>query len=320
MRPTRAARLTLLAALVLMMAGCGGAKREATRAQSGAGGAQQVDALQVATGSSPAMEEDRPAEKAARGGDVMPPPLPPGTSVPVNAALKNRRIIQNADLELEVDSASRAESTVRTLVAQAGGVVTDANFSRNELAAEGRMTARIPAEAFASFLDRLAGVGDVRNRRIYTEDVTEQYVDLEAHLGNLEAQERRLREILSKAGTVDEILRVEAELTRVRAEADSLKGRLQLLRNQAELSTVNLHIRETLPPAHRLETRGLTGLGGRMARAFTQGANAALDLVALAVVGTAGFLPLAALLAVVALVLFLPARALRARLSQRRPS
>lgn len=108
----------------------------------------------------------------------------------------------------------------------------------------------------------------MKNQRLYTDDVTEEYVDLEARAGTLSAQERRLTQVLEKAETVEDILRVEKELERVRANREALTGKLHYLRHRVSYSRVTIDViksEESLPVT---PARGFKGPGAKTVKAF----------------------------------------------------
>ncbi|MGB9887774.1 MAG: DUF4349 domain-containing protein [Moorellales bacterium] len=81
-------------------------------------------------------------------------------------------------------------------------------------------------------------LGEVKTQRVYSEDVTEDYIDLEARVKTLTAQKERLTELLERARTVEDILKVEKKLERVRAERESLSGKLNYLRHRVTYARV----------------------------------------------------------------------------------
>jgi predicted nuclease with TOPRIM domain len=85
--------------------------------------------------------------------------------------------------------------------------------------------------------------GKVLDERTTSEDVTERYIDLKARLNNLQMEEQSLVELLAKTKTVDEILRVEQELARVRGEVESLQGQINYLDRNVAMSLITVSLR-----------------------------------------------------------------------------
>lgn len=188
-----------------------------------------------------AMEDERLAEAA-------PPPAPPATPEVAEPAGDGARasdpaptatdaiagplLIYTARLSLGVYEAAKSLDTVEALARQAGGylVVRD----------DTTITVRIPAARFDETLAKMTALGDVLTRNVEVRDVTEEYYDLETRLRNQEVVLRRLHELLLRASTVEDALKVEAELARVATEVEQLKGRLKLLRELVAYSTITV--------------------------------------------------------------------------------
>src|SRR5262249_15193274 len=118
---------------------------------------------------------------------------------------------------------------------------------------QGRWTVRIPVPRFQPFLDAAVALGDVQRNRTDSQDITDEYTDLEARIKNKQVLEDRLKEI-AKARTekMAELLEVERELSRVRGEIEQMLGRLQMLGKLSALTTVHVTIREIkdyVPPS-----------------------------------------------------------------------
>ena len=107
------------------------------------------------------------------------------------------------------------------------------------------MTLRVPTDALDSAVSSIESLGSVTHRSVSSEDVTEQYIDVEARLKNMIALRDRLRKLLEKATDVKAMLAVEKELSRVQADVDSLEGRFRALKKGVDLATIHLTIRRT---------------------------------------------------------------------------
>jgi hypothetical protein len=139
---------------------------------------------------------------------------------------------------------------------------------------------RVPVTEFAAFRKELEGLGELQRMRLDSQDVTDEYYDVEANISNKRVEETRLLEHLRKStGTLADILAVEQELSRVRGEIEQLQGRLRLLANQTELTTITVAINEA---QEFVPIRG-TSFGAEVARTFrgsvTNMKNAAQGLV-----------------------------------------
>ena len=171
-----------------------------------------------------------------------------------DASLSERKTITSVDLSMEVDNVSRTVDDIITMTTAVGGYVSSSSvYDLSYDSAprqEGYVTVRIPSENYTGFVKDVENLGDLSSKSITGTDVTEEYIDLEARLNNLQKQEKRLAEILNMSNTVEEVLSVEQELERVRGEIDSLTGRLQYLDNRIDLATINIRVTEPTPIKH----------------------------------------------------------------------
>lgn len=106
------------------------------------------------------------------------------------------------------------------------------------------MTARVPSEHLDPAIDEMSALGKVTQSDISEQDVTEQYVDLDARIKNKMQQEQRLLQIMGNANTVGELLQVEGELARVRTEIESLQGKQNVLEKSSAMSFLSVNIVE----------------------------------------------------------------------------
>ena len=88
-------------------------------------------------------------------------------------------------------------------------------------------------------------LGVVRQNHVRSQDITEEYLDLDARIRNKREEEKRLlKHLADSTGKLEDILAVERELSRVRGEAEQMEGRLRFLGDRAELSTVTIEANE----------------------------------------------------------------------------
>ena len=153
-----------------------------------------------------------------------------------------RMVVFTARIDLEVDDIDSTVEYVRLLTETYGGFVASVS-TRSE---GGAVTIRVPQAHFYDVVLDVEVLGDVVNRDLKGEDVTEDFVDLEARLSNLQAQEVRLLEILEMGTTVEDVLKVEKELERVRGEIEGITGELQYLESRVELATVTVLLNEAI--------------------------------------------------------------------------
>lgn len=151
----------------------------------------------------------------------------------------DRMLIWKAHLSIQVWNVSNAASVATALVERQGGFV-EQKSDRGESAAS--VTLRIPVGKFKTAVASLEMLGTVTYRNVEGEDVTEQYIDVEARLQNKIVLRDRLKQLLEKATAVKDILAIETELNRVQADIDSMEGRIKSLKGRADFATVTLSL------------------------------------------------------------------------------
>jgi hypothetical protein len=164
------------------------------------------------------------------------------------------KLIKTADMTIEVNKGEfeKKYDAVKKIATQFDGHVTNAQATRvkGEMTS-GTVTMRVPAKEFDNTIAAIKKVGTVNSLNIKTDDVSEEYVDLESRLKNFQAQEAQLLNIMTKAQTVDETLKVQEQLTAVQGEIEVIKGRMQYLDNRVDYSTITVTVQEpgaVVPP------------------------------------------------------------------------
>jgi hypothetical protein len=239
------------------------------------------------TDSAPQVVETVVVEKAA-GAPMEAPEADRGAYAGTSgdaAETEKRMIIRTVDMTIVVKDTDETLQTLRGLANSYDGYIAS---SRRWLANDqphGRITVRVPAESLDQVLDRLHEMAlRVEDENISGEDVTQEYVDLRARLRNLEATEEELRTLLTEVrenrGKAEDILAIHRELTNIRGQIESLKGRKQYLEQMSALATINVTIRpkETPQPVvERAKWNPLVTLN-RALRAFVSVFQALVDL------------------------------------------
>jgi hypothetical protein len=105
----------------------------------------------------------------------------------------------------------------------------------------------VPVDDFEALVRALRTLGAVTNESAAGQDVTDEYVDLDARLGNLQATQARLRSFLDRATNVTETLTVDAELRRIEEEIEVIEGRMGYLAGRSAYSTIHLELNPWLP-------------------------------------------------------------------------
>jgi len=156
---------------------------------------------------------------------------------------QERMIVRTVDMELIVHDTAASLESVRALVAEVDGYVASSHSWHEEGVLAARLTIRVPAGDLETVLEKLRALGQVESESQSSEEVTDEYVDLQARLKNLELAEQELQELLKtrqETGKTEDILEVYRELTNIRGQIEQIKGRMQYLENMTALATINL--------------------------------------------------------------------------------
>lgn len=160
----------------------------------------------------------------------------------------DRKIVKTGYLTLEVNDVADTMDEVAGMASNLSGYVVSSNKHEDNNRIYGRVSIRVPAERFDEAFDRLRQLAiDVPYESTDSRDITEEYSDLEAQLHNLEATEAQYLTLLEKAKTVEDILKVQRELSRVRGEIEQIKGRMQYLERTSDMSLIEVSLQETRP-------------------------------------------------------------------------
>lgn len=183
----------------------------------------------------------------------MPVPMPPTAGE--TAAEVDQKIIKNGSIRMTVDDVSGSSDRITAIAMAKGGFVQGSSSSeRTDGSHEGYVTVRVPAKDFEATMTEIKALAKlVRNDSTNSQDVTEQYTDLEAQLRNAKRQEETYLAVLAKASTVEDILKVQERLGYIRGTIESLEGRMKYLENVTSYSTINVTLEEE--PVVRLPTK-----------------------------------------------------------------
>lgn len=173
-----------------------------------------------------------------------------------------RVIVRTAALTVGVPQIPPARERAIATVQQHGGRL-DRDTGTDDYA---MLRFRVPDAQLEVVADQLAALGDVESRSSGAEDRSVEAADLDARVTNLRASRDRLRALAERAESVADVVAVERELTRVQGELDSLEAQLRVLRDQAAMATLDLHLRRqvTLGPLGWL----LKGTGALLTKLF----------------------------------------------------
>lgn len=182
-----------------------------------------------------------PAPAAA----AAPTPAPPGAGgVIPSFPAQQRIIVRTVELRLTVSDIAATVDAVAALAAGAGGWVVNSDRSARH---GGSISIRVPAETLDATIRRLRELAlDVESETSSSQDVTDEYVDIQSRLTGLRATEARLLAIMARAESVEDALSVQLELSNLQTRIEQIEGRLKFLEQTAAYSLVNVALR--VPP------------------------------------------------------------------------
>ena len=171
------------------------------------------------------------------------------TSVPAVAApsaLANRKLIRNATVDLEIVSFDDALQKITAFANEDRGYIAT---TRSEKQANGKLkgeiVVKVAPENLDQFLQKIRGLGELKNQTLGTEDVTKAYFDTDSRLQNARVMEQRLIEMLKKkSDDINDLLQVEKELGRVREQIEQMQGELKFWDSQVQFATVTISLAE----------------------------------------------------------------------------
>lgn len=161
--------------------------------------------------------------------------------------MEERMIIWTGNISLIVKDAEKSLEKVEAIAKDLGGYMVNSNSWHQEEQLRANLTIRVPAEEFDTAMARLKDLAiRVEHRNVSTQDVTEEYTDLDARLRNLEATEKELLELLTevreRTGKAEDILAVHREVSNIRGQIEQVKGRMQYLEKMTAMATINIEL------------------------------------------------------------------------------
>lgn len=158
------------------------------------------------------------------------------------------KIIRKINLSLETKNFDDLVKSIETQVRELDGYIETSRLTGRHYESDnlryGTIIARIPKESVDGFVSNLGGIANIISKEENVENVTLQYVDLESRTEALEIEQERLLKLLERAEDIDDIISLEARLTSVRYELQSLKTQTRTIDNQVDFSTILVDIQE----------------------------------------------------------------------------
>lgn len=179
----------------------------------------------------------------------------------------SEKIIRTARLQFETTDPDKTYSSIIAQLKIYNGFVQNDQASKSYNRINRSLTVRVPSESFRNFIDDISeGVQYFDHKDITQDDVTEEFIDLEARLKAKRALEERYIELLSQAKNVKEMLEVESELSKIREEIEAREGRLNYLKDRVAMSTLTISFYK-----YTADTGATVSYGQKIKNAFVSG-------------------------------------------------
>jgi hypothetical protein len=255
---SRSGLFMLLMVAMLLLAACGGAAAptEAPAATEAPAMPETYSASDQFAPAGATMERTTGQEQSANA--LAPMPTAAAFEITNSSGdlsvieRSNRMIVKNADMRLTVKDTDMAIDRVTQIIGDAGGYIVSSRvwyqdyYGKNLKYAA--ITIGVPVDQFEKALGRLRGLAiKVVDETAAGDDVTDQYVDLQSQLTNLEATRARIQEFLQDAKTVDEALRINQELANIEGQIEQIKGQMNYLDDRSAYSTITLNLEPDFP-------------------------------------------------------------------------
>lgn len=255
----------LVLVLLVALSGCSGERSAGTNAAA----TVYNDSASVSQGRTVASAEQGVTTTSAESQVPLPNAefqkvsLNEADTAAASAEAADRKIIRNANLTMEVTSTTDTQHEVTTIAEAHGGFVVTSEAKQRESQDPARRTldiklvVRVPSERFGSALDQIRGLAEtLREEAVAGQDVTEEFIDLEARIRTQQALELQFTEILKQARKVSDAMEVQRQIADVRTDIEKLEGRKRFLANRSSLSTITVNIE-----APRMITVNTSGFG-----------------------------------------------------------
>jgi hypothetical protein len=184
----------------------------------------------------------------ASSSTAMPVPAMTPSFAGSGTSIIETKIIKTAFLTLEVKDISGAIESLKSIATQKGGYLSSTNVQKNyNNQLTGSVVIRIPKAEFENALSGVKGIGTVKSISTQGEDVTEEYVDVQAQISSYQNQLAQYNAIMKQSTKIEDIITVQEQIDRVQTQLNRLEGRLKYLNSRIDLSTITVNLQEPEP-------------------------------------------------------------------------
>lgn len=201
-----------------------------------------------------------PAPRSTEAGRAQSPPAATAAPAPVPVApvitapppspqytpsTTDRMVVRNGSLNMMVENVSATIDKINGLAGAYGGYTVSSNIGKQGDRLVGTISVRMPAERFADAMNSFRELAlEVTSETSSSQDVTQEYVDLQAKLRSLQATADQLYKVMDKATRVEDILAIQREITNVQTQIEQTKGRIQYLERTSATSLINVRLEQ----------------------------------------------------------------------------
>jgi hypothetical protein len=245
--PAMIRHILLKALIFLPMLGCG--EQQSARVTARNFSESRVETAAPAAPKSAAFDKIVATDGSSTtllAAGMMSAPVPAALQPPANAAALSRKIIYDAKVELIVKDVDATAKKVVSFIQEARGYIAEQSTTGSPGSQRSmRWKLRVPVDQFEALVVKVVELGELVQNSRTSQDVTEQFYDIEARIKNKKAEEKSLTKILDeRTGKLEDVLKIETELSRVRGEIEQLEGKIRVLANLSSLATLELNVRE----------------------------------------------------------------------------
>lgn len=165
-----------------------------------------------------------------------------------------RMVIKTANIGLTVKDLTKGMDSVQQIADRFGGYVQSSDIIHGDQYASARITIVVPSANFGKALPEIRALGKVTSDQTSGQDVTSEFVDLQARERNLESSRQSLRNLMAKARTVSDVLKVRAELDSIQGQLEQVQGRIKYLRTRSATSTITVDLQPLITPPTTKQT------------------------------------------------------------------
>ncbi len=181
-----------------------------------------------------------------------------------------QKIIKTGDLKFETSDLGATYTQMATAVKKHNAIIQNDTEGKQYGSIFRKVIVRVPSKNFDAFLSDISkGVSYFDNKEISSQDVTEEYIDIDARLKAKKILEARYLELLKKANKVSEMLEIEAQLSAIREEIEAKEGQLRYMQSQISMSTITIEFYKTVAN----EGGATISYGSKIWNAITSGFN-----------------------------------------------